>query len=99
MERLTIADLILKELYEFHREEFCSLTKVLVSAHIFTKGNNDLLMVVRQLESENFVELKGPDYNPLAKLTAEGILFCENSSYTYPNYPIITHKIPPKQNL
>ena len=92
MERVMIADLILKELYEFYRKKICSLTKVLVEAHIFTKGHHNLFSVAKQLELDNFVELKGPEHNLHAKLTPQGIQFCENSSYTYPDHPIITHK-------
>ncbi|TRW21498.1 hypothetical protein FMM05_20320 [Flavobacterium zepuense] len=92
MERAMIADLILKELYEFHMDEFYSLTRVLLSAKIFTKGYNDLFLVAKQMEWDNYIELKGSDLNPLAKLSHKGILFCEVSSYAYPDYPIITHK-------
>lgn len=85
-------DLILKELYKFrHKDDYFSLDIVIRSARIPLTEDAELKVMATLLAKDSLIEFKDLDFEITARITFDGILFCEKNSYAYPGYPIITH--------
>jgi len=86
-------DLVLKELYSYQEDnEFHSLIEIILRAQISLNTYDQLENIARKLHRAGFSELKDLEGDFKARITYKGVIFCEENSYAYPGYPIITHK-------
>ena len=62
------------------------------NAGILLSSPVNLKTLARKLASHGLIDLKNVYIEPQAKITMDGIYFCENDSYAYERYPIITEE-------
>lgn len=85
-------DLILWHLYEFHKYKFYSLRYTFRNTQIDIASLKTIKSTCNRLIADQLIEIQEAEDDLLAKITAKGRLFCEQTSYAYPGFPIITHK-------
>ncbi|QEE49869.1 hypothetical protein FUA48_09805 [Flavobacterium alkalisoli] len=86
-------DLFLRELYRLKDEDnYRDVTKTITSAHLAFPSLLSVRRMIGQLKDNGLIELYKSKGFWRAKLTWEGIAFCESTSFAYPDHPVIVRE-------
>ncbi|PZR19490.1 MAG: hypothetical protein DI539_13915 [Flavobacterium psychrophilum] len=85
-------DLLLKEFYLNDKQnEDYSLQKAIQDTKIKLSPLANGKSLARRLKSEGLVDLKDMKSDMKVTITDKGRIFCEQTSFAYPGFPIITY--------
>lgn len=91
MKQVEKLDLILKGLYDIGKDSYVSIIRIIEENSIPVETRDELFRLAKRLESDNLIKPIYTRCDVSARLTSQGIDYCECNSYTYNGAAIITN--------